>query len=201
MNSLFNEPQQVFDELPARSPLPWVWFGFIFAFTFLVGELLEVFLELDPEKFQLALILISLAGWIYWLFCVYRFHTILAEISQNQYPIIGSEAVGKHFIPLYNLWWLFKWPGTLSTYINSRGRVRMIPGSVLGILLLVAVILRYVDSAIAMTLLFAVGMYMSAKLQRHIAIIKGLSPEMLPPPPDASMFEASATGTEPAERY
>lgn len=193
MNSPLNESRSVFDELPAKSSPPWVWFGFIFAFTFLLCEVLEVLLELDHKTFQAAFLIIYLAGWIYWLFCVNRFHTILEEISRNQYPIKGPEAVGKHFIPFFNLWWMFKWPATLSAYLNARGRVRMISGNVLGILLLAAVLLRYVDAAIALALLFSVGMYISAKLQRHIEIIKGLRPEMLPPPPDASMFEISAT--------
>src|SRR6266446_524013 len=87
------------DERPAKSSPPWVWFGFFFAFAFLVCEFLDVFLDLDHEKFKVVFIVIVLCGWIYWLSCVSRFHTILREISRNQYPVTGPEAVGRHLIP------------------------------------------------------------------------------------------------------
>ena len=80
MNSLFDKSSEGFDEIPAKSPTPWVWFGFAFALTFLICEFLEVGLDLDRQQFHLLLVFIGLLGWIYWLFCVSRFHTILREI-------------------------------------------------------------------------------------------------------------------------
>ena len=55
------------------------------------------------------------------------------------------------------------------------------------------------DGAIGLALIFSVGMYMSSKLRRHVAEIKPLTPEMLPPPPDASMFRAAPTDTEQSQ--
>ena len=88
--SITSEP--VNDELPAKSSLPWVWFGFLFVAAFIIEETLMIALELDPSVSRLVLILIGLAGWIYWLFCVSRFHKVLGEISRNQYPIDPGEA-------------------------------------------------------------------------------------------------------------
>jgi hypothetical protein len=173
------------EELPAKSSLPWVWFGFLFVAAFLAEETLMFALDMDPEVGQLVLVLIDLAAWIYWLFCVSRFHTILGEISRKHYPITGAEAVWKHFIPFYNLWWVFRWPSVMSDYLNRRERVKMAPGNLLGAVLLVSLLTaRFFDGAIGLTGIFVIGMYISSKLRQHVELIRSSSPNMLPPPPD-----------------
>jgi hypothetical protein len=195
MNSLLNSDTEIKDH-PAKSSPPWVWFGFLFALAFLVAEFLEVGLELDHPSFQFLFILIVLSGWIYWLFCVHRFHKILAEMTSNRYPISPGEAVGKHFIPFYNFYWLFAWPSALAKHINSRGHVRMLPGGVIGFLLLLSILLRYLDGAFGLAVTFGVGLYISAKLRRHMALVKGVAPGMLPPPPDPGLFSTPAANRE-----
>ncbi len=198
MQTLLNSDPQLEDR-PAQSSPPWVWFGFFFALAFLVAEFLDVLLDLDKESGRVVFVMIVLGGWIYWLFCVHRFHKILGEMTGHRYPIQPSEAVGKHFIPFYNFYWLFVWPSTLSKHINQSGQVNMIPGALIGFLLLVSLLLRYVDGAVGLALTFAVGMYISAKLRRHMKLVKGVTPEMLPPPPpDPSMFRADAAQASPA---
>jgi hypothetical protein len=200
MNSLLNSDTVTKDH-PAKSSPPWVWFGFLFALAFLVAEFLEVGLELDRQSFQFLFILIILAGWIYWLFCVHRFHKILGEMTFNRYPISPGEAVGKHFIPFYNLYWLFGWPSALSKHVNSRGHVRMLPGGVIGFLLLLSILLRYLDGAFGLAVTFGVGLYISAQLRRHMALVKGVAPEMLPPPPDPSFFQPPLAGAKAPRRH
>src|SRR5437016_14682498 len=131
MQSLF---ESEISDRQAKSSLPWVWFGFVFAVAFLVAEVAELFLDLNQEAFKSLFVLIVLAGWIYWLFCVHRFHKILGEMSANRYPIAPGEAVGKHFIPFYNFYCLFAWPLALSNHINRRGHVRMVSGALIGFL-------------------------------------------------------------------
>lgn len=178
-------------EVPARSSLPWVWFGFIFAAAFFVEEFLAVFLELDPSVTKLVLIIIGLGGWIYWLFCVGRFHTILDQISRHQYSISNLEAVGKHFIPFYNLAWLFMWPSVLTGYLNRRGRVKIVSGHAMGAILLVSLLtLRFFDGGLGLIGIFSVAMYISHKLRRHLG---NISPGELPPPPDPDCFNAQTT--------
>lgn len=188
-----------FRDRPARSSLPWVWFGFAFAIAFFAAELAELFLELD-QSFQLVFVIIILSGWIYWLACVHRFHKILDEMSAHSYHIAPSEAVAKHFIPFYNFYWIFAWPSSLSSHLNSRGHVRMISGGLIGLGLLVSVLLRYVDGALGLALTFAVGMYISAKLRKHMKAIEVTPSEMLPPLPDPNMFQTApspkAVGTD-----
>ena len=148
--------------------------------------------EPDPVSFQLLFLFIALSGWVYWLFCVSRFHKILGEISRNRYPISSGEAAYKHIIPFYNLVWIFQWPTEFSTYLNTRGRVKIISGKLIGALLLVGLLsTRFFDPAVGLALIFSVGLYLSAKLRRHTNEIKALSPDALPPPPDPNMFRAA----------
>jgi hypothetical protein len=175
------------EELPAKSSLPWVWFGFLFVVAFVAEETLLFTIEMDPEVANVVLIVIALAGWIYWLFCVNRFNNILREVSRNHYPITGAEAVGKHFIPFYNLVWVFRWPAAMSDYLNGRSRVKMVSGNLLGALLLVSLLTgRFVDTGVGLTGTFLVGMYISTKLRQHVELIKASSSAMLPPPPSAN---------------
>jgi hypothetical protein len=199
MQTLLNSdlPQQ---DQPATSSPPWVWFGFAFAIAFLLAEFLEVFLDLDQESFRLVFVMIVLAGWIYWLFCVHRFHKILAEMTGHRYPIQPGEAVGKHFIPFYNLYWLFVWPSTLSSHLNQAGQVSMLPGALIGFVLLVSLLLRYVDGGVGLALTFSVGLYISARLRKHMNLVKGTAPELLPPLPDPRMFQTDPCTVEPSPR-
>ena len=189
-----------FEELPAKSSLPWVWFGFLFAAAFVIEETLMIALELDQSFGSSVLILIGIAGWIYWFFCVSRFHRILREVSRDRYPISGFEAVGKHFIPFYNLVWVFRWPAAMSEYLNRRERVKMVSGNLLGLfLLLSAFIARFLDGGVGLTATFAVGMYISTKLGRHMELIKGIPRDMLPPQPDAGLFGSIPLGSPGVE--
>ncbi len=197
MQTLLNSDQHLQD-LPAVSSAPWVWFGFFFAIAFLVAEFADLILDLDKRSFQLVFVMIVLAGWIYWLFCVHRFHKILGEMTRHRYPIQPAEAVGKHFIPFYNLYWLFVWPSTLSSHLNQAGRVNMLPGGVIGFVLLISLLLRYVDGAVGLALTFAVGLYISAKLRKHMKLVKGIAAELLPPPPDPRMFRTEPAPTQAA---
>jgi len=192
MQTIFNSETTA--DRPARSSPPWVWFGFIFAFAFFVVEVLEIVMELDSKAVQPLFVLIVLAGWLYWLSCVHRFHKILAEMTDNRYPIAPSEAVGKHFIPFYNLYWLFAWPSQFSTHLNNSKHVRVVPGAVLGLLLLLSLLLRFFDGAFGLALTFAVGLYISAKLRSHMRSIQGVPADMLPPPPpEPGSFPAPTT--------
>lgn len=175
-------------EVAPRSTPPRVWPGFIFAAAFLISEFIILVPGFDEEAFALIFFGIVIGGSIYWLFCVHRFHKMLNEMSPNGYPFSPAEAVGKHFIPILNIIWLFQWPSQLSDYINARGRVQMISGKLIGLVLLLAVLLRFFDGAIGLACTFGITLYISAKLRRHVELLRGVSPDMLPPPPDKNLF-------------
>jgi hypothetical protein len=187
---------QTDEQVPNSSP-PWVWIGFLFAFAFFVVEVVFVIMTFDWEQevatedpgMALALGLLGLPGIIYWMFCVHRLHKILAEMTRGRYPNTPLEAALKHMIPFYNLYWIFKWPGEFSDYLNRRGRVKIISGGVLGLMLLLGLLtFRVIDGAFGMAALFGVTMYMSSKLKAHVTALKGITPDQLPPLPDPNMF-------------
>jgi hypothetical protein len=189
-------PAEENERLP-KSSFPWVWLGFVFAVAFFAIEIVAVVsslvngdgrgFEIDPLVTGL-LMLVSLGGWIYWLVCIYQLHKILAEISSKRYPIDPAEAVGKHFIPFFNLYWIFKWPSEMSDYINQRGRIKMVSGGVIGLFFLLALLGRFVDGAVGLTGLFATTVFVSYKLRQHVSALKGTDPNKLPPLPDPQMF-------------
>ncbi len=188
-----NRPAAQFDEVVPRSSLARVGLGFVFAAAFFVAEFALFLPGVDEESFNFGFTLIMLSGWTYWLFCVHRFHKLLAELSSNQYPITPGEAVGRHFIPFYNFLWLFRWPSSLSDYVNERGRVRMASGKLIGLVFLGAFVLRFLDGAIGLACMFGGGMYVAAKLRQHIASVRGITADMLPPQPNKDLFGYAPT--------
>ena len=175
------------EHVPQSSP-PWVWVGFVFAGAFFLIGVTMVLLRVDEATFQVILVPIALAGWIYWLVCIHRIHKILNELTANRYPYTPGEAAAKHLIPFYNLVWLFKWPTELSNYLNRKGRVQIISGGAIGAMLLLSLLLRWVDGAVGMATLFGVTMYISAKVKKHVTALKGVTPDQLPLLPDPRIF-------------
>ncbi|MEO6192690.1 MAG: hypothetical protein ABIS20_06745 [Thermoanaerobaculia bacterium] len=155
-------------------PLHKIWIGFAFAFAFLAAEIVDAAVGGQSPGTKLVLLGAAIAGWYYWLTCVQRFHTILNQISPrvaraSTYPITPRQAVSYHFIPFYNLFWLFKWQMVLSKYLRENTSVRMVPGSLLGLLSLLALLLRVVDGFLGLSVMFFVGLYISRKLREAIA--------------------------------
>jgi hypothetical protein len=196
--SIIGTEQETTEQVPRSSP-PWVWVGFLFAGAFFIIEIAFVVLGLDETGINLILTLIVIGGWVYFTICVYRIHKILNELTHNRYPYTPGEAAGRHYIPFYNLVWLFRWPAELSNYINGKGRVRTISGGVIGTLLLLAVLVRLVDGAFGMAFLFGVMMYVSHKVKQHVKAVKGITPDQLPPLPDPRIFSRPIeSSTQPA---
>lgn len=176
-----------FDELIPRTSLPYVWVGFLFAGAFLVGETISVFLE-DEAALDIPLIVIVVVAWFYWLYCIHRIHRILAELTDYRYPVEPGRAAVGHILPIYNLYWLVYWPVKLSNYLNARGRVTILSGYLIGAVLLLSVLLRFVDGAIGTAVLFGVTMYISNKVGKHVEEVKGVDPNQFPPLPDPEIF-------------
>jgi hypothetical protein len=162
--------------------------GFLFAGAFLIIEVLFVVLDLDEASIDVFLRLILFGGGIYYLVCVYQIHKILNELARGHYQFSPIGAALRHFIPFFNIYWLFKWPMEASEYLQSKGRVRIISGAVIGLLLLLSMLLRFVDGAIGLAVTFGVVMYVSNKVKAHVKAMKGVTPDQLPPLPDPGMF-------------
>lgn len=161
------------DERIPRTTSPAVAKGFLFAALFFVGEILSVRYE-EP---QVELLLSGLlGGWFYWIYCVHRMHVILAEMTNYRYPVPPGKAAGRHAYPCYNIFWILYWSSVFAGYLSDRGRVRIISGGLLGPMLLLSLLLVLEDGAVGLTFLFAVTMYMSAKLAKHVEALGESAP-------------------------
>ena len=159
------------------SALPKVWIGFIIAGVYLLVELVGGASGNDMDDLLVYLIAIGLVGMAYWFFCVYRFHKILWEMTKD-YEFSPGAAVGYHFLPFYNFYWIFKWPIEFSNTINALGTVKMAPGALLGALLLIALLInRFFDGAVGMTFIFGIGTYMASVLRKQIQSPISVLPE------------------------
>jgi hypothetical protein len=187
-----------FDELIPRTSLPHVWVGFMFAGAFLTGEFISVFLE-DETALDPALVLIIVAASFYWLYCIHRIHRVLAELTDYRYPVEPGRAAARHIFPIYNIFWLIYWPVKLSSYLNARGRVTILSGYLIGGMLLLAVLLRFVDGAVGTAVLFGVTMYISNKVAKHVEAVKGVDPNQFPPLPDPEIFSRPIETSSPTE--
>jgi hypothetical protein len=150
--------------------LPNFWVSYLIAALLLIGEILQVIIKLISVKQRTYLIIspIGLAGWIYWFICIYQMHKVLAELTNSAYPITPVAAVGYHFIPLYNVYWIFKWPAEIAKFVNSHlGRKAASKDT--GIFLFLAPFLvRIVGAGIPLIVVFSVGLYSSRNILQVI---------------------------------
>jgi hypothetical protein len=168
-------PQQ--GAMPAgAAALPRIWVGYLLGLATLVAELVAV--ELHPEFAKggnpippLYLFLALFVGWVYWLVCVYQFHQVLARIPGWQHPISPGRAVGFHFIPFYNLYWVFRWPAEIARFVNLRMQKPFMRPQVVGAAVFAAVLVRLVlDPGLGLILLFVAASYISQCLKRAMAL-------------------------------
>jgi hypothetical protein len=159
-------------EVLPKLPRPWV--GFAFAGAFLVAELLNGGRVKGPAFFPLVM---TVACWLYWLFCVSRFHAVINALdlpdqnspSGTTYPVSASTAVGRHFIPVYNLYWGCVWPIEMARYLKAHFPIQMLSGAALSVGLLLSLLLRLlVDGFLGFTLLFGIGAYIAGKLRQAV---------------------------------
>jgi hypothetical protein len=172
------------------SKLPPVAFGYISVALFWVATFIDT--EIDPNAFFGPFMFIThLVGYGFWLFCIYRFHRILNQITAGSYAISPWVSVGFHFIPIVNLWWHIKWPGEFSRFIRAQGTMGIWPGALIGVLLLISTLVRFFDGGISLFLIFSIGIYLRSKLTRYLEATGHLPPretgEKMPGDPGGSV--------------
>jgi Domain of unknown function (DUF4328) len=157
-------------KLPA---LPAIWIGYALGLATIAAEFAAV--ELHPELAKeggippLYLFLASFVGGVYWLVCIYRYHVVMANVPGWKHSISPARAVGFHFIPFYNLYWIFKWPKEIAKFVNARLQRPVMKPVAVGVAVLGALILRVLDPGFGLILLFFPMSYMSECLRRALA--------------------------------
>jgi len=161
----------IYEELGTPEP-PKIWVGFVLVFLLFVGEIIHFSVYDDQEvRFSIYATPFIVACLLYYVHMVRRIHDIMNRISVNKYPITTAEALGYHLIPFFNIYWLIRWPTVLSKYASNNSNVTMIPGFVVGILLLLSmIVIRVVDGAIGYLFLFATMAYVTTRVKKIIPI-------------------------------
>jgi hypothetical protein len=171
--------QQQPDVLPR---FPRIWVGYLLGIATLIAEIVAVTLHPDLLKEPLLipplyLFMANFISVVYWLVCIYEFHVILLRATKGQYPISPMRAAWFHLIPIYGLYWVFKWPRELARFINTRvGGPFMNPDRT-GLAIFIAfAIFLVLDRGFGMILLFWANSYLSKCLRHALATPQG-SPE------------------------
>jgi hypothetical protein len=154
---------------PARQPLPLIWPGYLIAFVLLVIDFGEALFDpsLADDVTSPLWILGNVVYIFYWAFCIYRIHAVLRDITGGLYPISPGKAAGFHFIPFYNLFWIFHWTNTLADFLNANSAVRMRrvwPG----IWLLVGFATNRFVGELAVVIVFSVLLYVVRKVGKAL---------------------------------
>src|ERR1700680_2056633 len=131
--------------IPHARPFP-VWVGFVLCGILLGIETYDASRnDLGPHWYFYVAEGIT---FIYYLMCVYRFHRILGEVTFGAYSIKPAEAVYSHLIPILNIYWLFAWPTRFADYVNAERALKVVPGAVIGAILLGSALLaRFFDTS------------------------------------------------------
>jgi hypothetical protein len=152
--------------------LPRIWIGYLLGLATVAAELVAV--SLHPELARdggippLYLFMVSFVGGVYWFVCVHRYHVVMNQIPGWKHPISPGRAVGFHFIPFYNLYWIFKWPKEIGIFVNGRLQRPVMKPVAIGIAVLAALVLRVLDPGFGLILLFLPMTYMSECLRRAL---------------------------------
>jgi len=165
----------------ALPPFPRIWIGYLLGLGTLIAEMIAVTLhpELAKEPLLIPPLYLFLANFIslvYWLVCVYEYHVVLAEATAGAYPIKPLRAAWFHLIPIYGLYWVFKWPRDLARYVNSRLEAPLIRPDRTGSAVFIAfAVFLVLDRGLGMVLLFWAASYLSRCL-RHALAARPASP-------------------------
>jgi hypothetical protein len=156
-------------------PLPQLWVGYLLGFATIIAEFVAVSLHPEMEKAEipippLYLFLPKFVGVVYWLVCVYRYHVVMQHVPGWKHPISPARALGFHFIPIYYLYWIFKWPREIARFVNWKFGKPFMKPQVVGLMVFTAFLLFFFDAGLGLILLFLAASYVSGCLRRAFAL-------------------------------
>ena len=102
--------------MTTRISYPPVLLGYLFPVLFLAYE----FMRLDETLSIVVGLGITLSGWGYFLWFVFLLHKDMAALTLGWYPISAKEAFWKQVAPFYNVYWLYRWPTDVHSYLVDR---------------------------------------------------------------------------------
>lgn len=159
----------------ALPPFPRIWIGYLLGLATLIAEMIAVTLhpELAKEPLlipPLYLFLANFVSLIYWLVCACEYHVVLAQATAGAYPTKPLRAAWFHLIPVYGLYWVFKWPRELARFVNSRLEAPLMSPDRTGLAVFFAfAVFLVLDRGVGMILLFWAASYLSRCLRYALA--------------------------------
>jgi len=111
------------EQLGLAQALPKIWIGYLLCMATFIAAAIVV--ANHPEIIEgqpyipLPLFLLGFVSFVYWLVCVHQLHMVLAHVPGWKHPISPARAVWFHFIPFYNIYWLYKWPSEVARFVQS----------------------------------------------------------------------------------
>ena len=160
-------------QAPPRFPRIWV--GYLLGAATIVAEMIAVALhpELAKEPLivpPLYLFLANFISLVYWLVCVYEFHVLLMRASSGSYSIKPMRAAWFHLIPVYGLYWVYRWPRELARFVNSRLPAPLMRPERTGFAVFWAfIVFLLLDRGFGMILLFWAASHLSRSLRLALA--------------------------------
>ena|SRR5579864_3210045 len=114
----------------------------------------------------------------YVLACISKYHSILSQVEGWSHPISPKRAVRFHFIPIFNLYWDFKWPRELARFVNWRIQSDRMSGTLVGALVLFGFLIAgFFDISIGLVVILLAFAYISRCLRDAFAA-PPVSPEL-----------------------
>jgi hypothetical protein len=174
-------------DLPAREgesanlpALPRIWIGYLLGIATMAAEFVAVSLHPELTKAPdlakgefaippLYLFLTGFVGGVYWLVCIYRIHVVMARVPGWKHPISPARAAGFHFIPIYFLYWIFKWPLEIARFVNGRLRRPLMKPVTIGVAILLALVMHFFDPGFGLILMFLPLSYVSQCVKQALA--------------------------------
>jgi hypothetical protein len=169
------------DEVPqgqlqqgAAPPLPKIWLGYLLGLATSTAKIVAVTLHPELLRGQLLvpplyLFLANFISFVYWMVCVYEFHLVLAFVTRAEYPIKPLRAAWYHLIPVYGIYWVYKWPREFAKLVNSRYQTPPLKPEKMGLLVFLAFAFFLVlDRGLGMIWLFWALSYLCTALRRTL---------------------------------
>ena len=182
-----SQGQSVPPQAPPRFPRIWV--GYLLGVATILTEMIAISLhpELAKEPWSsrvippLYLFLANFISLVYWLVCVYEFHVLLIGASAGSYPIKPLRAAWFHLIPIYGLYWVYKWPRELARFVNSRLPAPLMRPERTGLAVFLAfLVFLFLDRGFGMILLFWSASHLSRCLSLALSVHRGPPQDPLP---------------------
>jgi hypothetical protein len=115
-------------------------------------------------------VVLSFVAAAYLLHCVSSYHWVLTKVQGWHHPISPRKAVGFHFIPIFNLYWNFRWPVEIARFVNWRTQKRRMSGILAGSVVLAgAITSASVDGALGFLVILCGFSYISRCLRDAFA--------------------------------